>query len=291
MFEVDAVFTRLVGALVRAIMIVVVVLTPSLLLPGTTAEGAQMATLVALAFAAIILFEYGAKFPSLIEFRDAPPINRIRVVTLFLMLFGLCVISGSTHDDSTLSVVVTALGYVVGQALEFPYSPLSVIVSNLPTDVDPTVAAQIQAMAGLAILLTLISLFLFATLLRLRNWPNRGSSFNVWVNLPTFDPTAGGDVVKRLSRDGRVNIIFGIFAPFVIPLVAVMAASQLQVSILRSPQTMVWAITIWMFLPLSLIMRGQAMLRVARMIRSRRARLVAGVDTNASGSVLSSSAA
>ncbi|WP_341863137.1 hypothetical protein [Gymnodinialimonas sp. 57CJ19] len=291
MFEVDAVFTRLVGALLRAIMIIIVVLTPSLLLPGTTAEGAQMATLVALAFATIILFEYGAKCPSLIEFRDAPPINRIRAVALFLMLFGLSVISGSTHDGSTFSMVVTALGYVVGQALDFPYSPLRIIVTNLPADVDPTMAAQIQAMAGLAILLTLISLFLFATLLRLGNWPNRGSSFNVWINLPTFDPTAGGDVVKRLSRDGRVNIIFGIFAPFVIPVVAVMAASQLQVSILRSPQTMVWAITIWMFLPLSLIVRGQAMLRVARMIRSRRARLMAGVDINASGSVLSSSAA
>ena len=26
-------------------------------------------------------------------------------------------------------------------------------------------------------------------------------SFNVWINLPTFDPTTGGDVVERLERD------------------------------------------------------------------------------------------
>lgn len=284
-------FTRLVGALVRAIMIVVVILTPSLLIPGTGAEGAKMITLVALAFAMVIMFEYGAKFPGLIEFRDAPPFNRIRVISFFLTLFGLSVISGSNQDDSTLTVVISALGFLVGRALDFPYSPLRVVLDHLPAGVDGTIAAQIQAMAGLAVLITLISLFLFAALLRLEHWPNRGTAFNVWINLPTFDPTAGGDVVKRLTRDGRVNVIFGICAPFVIPVVAVMAANQLQVPVLGSPQTMVWAVAVWMFLPLSMIMRGQAMLRIARMIRARRARLVAGIDIDGPRSALSSSAA
>lgn len=284
-------FTRLVGALVRAIMIVVVILTPSLLIPGTGAEGAKMLTLVALAFAMIVLFEYGAKFPGLIEFRDAPPFNRIRIIALFLTLFGLSVISVSDQDGSTLTVVISALGFLVGRALDFPYSPLRLVLEQLPAGVDITTAAQIQAMAGLAVLITLLSLFLFSALVRLEHWPNRGSAFNVWINLPTFDPTAGGDVVKRLNRDGRVNIIFGIFAPFVIPAVLVMGANQLQVPVLGSPQTMVWAVTIWMFLPLSLIMRGQAMLRIARMIRARRARLVAGIGTEGPRTALSSSAA
>lgn len=284
-------FTRLVGALVRAIMIVVVILTPSLLIPGTSAEGAQMVTLVALAFAMVTAFEYGAKFPGLIEFRDAPPFNRIRVIALFLTLFGLSVITGSGTDGSTLTVVINALGFLVGRAMDFPYSPLRLVPDHLPQGVDVAVVARIQAMAGLAVLITLIALFLFAALIRLEQWPNRGTAFNVWVNLPTFDPTAGGDVVKRLNRDGRVNIIFGIFAPFVIPVVAVMGANQLQVPVLGSPQTMVWAITAWMFLPLSLIMRGQAMLRIARMIRARRARLVAGVDSEAPRSAFPSSAA
>lgn len=283
--------TRLVGALLRAIMIVVVILTPSLLIPGTNDEGAQMIMLVALALAMVTAFEYGAKFPGLIEFRDAPPFNRIRVIALFLTLFGLSVISVSDQDGSTLTVVVTALGFLVGRALDFPYSPLRIVIDYLPQGLDLTIAAQIQAMAGLAVLITLIGLFLFAALIRLEHWPGRGSAFNVWVNLPTFDPTAGGDVVKRLNRDGRVNVIFGICAPFVIPVVSVMGANQFQVDIVGSPHTMVWAITVWMFLPLSLIMRGQAMLRIARMIRARRARLVAGVATDSMGSSLPSSSA
>lgn len=284
-------FTRLVGALVRAIMIVVVILTPSLLIPGTGAEGAKMLTLVALAFAVVVLFEYGAKYPGLIEFRDAPPFNRIRIIALFLTLFGLSVICVGDRDGATLNVVLSALGYLVGRVLDFPYSPLRLVLDQLPAGIDASLAAQVQAMAGLAVLITLLSLFLFSALLRLEHWPNRGMPFNVWINLPTFDPTAGGDVVKRLNRDGRVNVIFGIFAPFIMPVVSVLGANQLQVPVFGSPQSMVWALTIWMLLPLSLIMRGQAMLRIARMIRARRARLVAGIDVDGPRSPLSSSAA
>lgn len=284
-------FTRLVGALVRAIMIVVVLLTPSLLIPGTDAESAQMITLIGLALAMVILFEYGAKFPGLIEFRDAPPFNRIRVIALFLTLFGLSVITGSDQSDSTLTLVISALGFLIGRALDFPYSPLQVVLEQLPQGLDSTIAEQFQAMAGLAFLITLLALFLFSALLRLEHWPNRGAAFNVWVNLPTFDPTAGGDVVQRLNRDGRLNIIFGICAPFLMPVVAVMAANQLQVPVLGAPQTTVWAVTLWMFFPLSLIMRGQAMLRIARMIRARRARMVAGVHADAPASAVPSSPA
>ena len=284
-------FTRLAGAIVRAIFIVIVILTPSLLAPGSSAEGAQMVTLIALAFATITAFEYGAKYPGLIEFRDAPPFNRIRIVALFLILFGLSVISDAGADDSTLTMVITALGYLVGRALDFPYSPLRLVLEQLPEGIDPSMSIRIQAMAGLSALVTMISLFLFSALIRLEHWPHRGSSFNVWVNLPTFDPTAGGDVVKRLKRDGNVNIIFGLFAPFIIPVVAVMGANQLQMPVIGSAQMMIWAVTLWMFLPLSLVMRGQAMLRIARMIRARRARLVASVDADALPSAMRSSAA
>lgn len=284
-------FTRLVGAIVRAMMIVIVILTPSLLIPGSSAGSAQLVTLVALALAIVTAFEYGAKHPGLIEFRDAPPFNRIRIVALFLILFGTSVISGMSTDGSTLTMVIAALGFLVGNALDFPFSPLTIVLEQLPPGIDPTIGARLQAMAGLSVLITLISLFIFSALVRLEHWPNRNTAFNVWINLPTFDPTAGGDVVKRLNRDAHVNIIFGLFAPFIIPMVAVLGAAQLGMPVLGSPQMMVWAVTLWMFLPLSLIMRGQAMLRIARMIRARRARLVAGINVDAPRAALPSSPA
>ena len=281
-------FTRLAGALLRAILIVLVILTPSLLVPGANGEDAKVITLAALAFAAVTLLEYGAKFPALIEFRDAPPFNRIRIIAMMLTLFGLSIIIGVDHEGTTLSVVMTALGLVVGRTLDFPFSPLRLVLDHLPENMDAIAATKVQSMAGLAVLIAMLSLFIFSIMIRSGAWPNRASPFNVWINLPTFDPTAGGDVITRLNRDGRVNVIFGIFSPFVIPVVAVMAANQMGASVVGSPQTMVWAITIWMFLPLSLLMRGMAMIQVARMIRARRARLIAGVDADAPKSALPS---
>jgi hypothetical protein len=139
---------------------------------------------------------------------------------------------------------------------------------------------QIKAMAGIATLVMLFSIFCFALLIRLNQWPNRGSSFNVWINLPTFDPTTGGDVVKRLRRDSLVNVILGVFAPFVLPVVAVVAANHIEINVLSSPHALVWGITLWMFIPLSMLMRGLAMSRVADMIGQRRARLTASVASD-----------
>jgi hypothetical protein len=81
--EVEYVLTQLVGAIARALIAVVVIATPSLLIPGTTPEGTQVVTLVALALGVFVGMEYAATYPGLVEFRDAPPFNRVRILTLF----------------------------------------------------------------------------------------------------------------------------------------------------------------------------------------------------------------
>ena len=106
--------------------------------------------------------------------------------------------------------------------------------------------------------------------MRVGGWPRRDRPFNVWVNLPTFDPTSGGDVVARLRRDARVNIAIGFLLPFIIPAVVQTASVGFQPLGVASSQTMIWTMTLWAFLPASLFMRGIAMGRVAEMILARR---------------------
>jgi hypothetical protein len=278
--EVVTVLSRLMGALLRAVLVVVVVSTPSLLIPGTTEEGAQVVMLIALALGAFTVVEYGATYPALIEFRDAPPFNRVRILSLFVMLIVLSLVAGG-GSDSTFILVLNALGLLLGHALEFAWSPMSVVLTHLPADAPPVSELQVKVMAGLAIFITLTALVIFALLLRLQHWPNRGQAFNVWVNLPTFDPTTGGDVVPRLIRDARVNIILGLTATFILPIVGLEIADHFELLLLTSPQVMVWGIALWMFLPLSTFMRGLAMARIADMIRERRSRLVASVMSDA----------
>ena len=65
----------------------------------------------------------------------------------------------------------------------------------LPPEAPISHIRLVRDTAGIAYFISLFTLAFFVVLQRVRRWPTRAGTFNVWVNLPTFDPTAGGDVV------------------------------------------------------------------------------------------------
>lgn len=272
---------QLTSAVVRAILVLIVISTPSLLLPAQSPDGGQVVMLVAL-FAAIFTFsEYASTYPSLIEFRDAPPFNRVRLIGMFITLFLLSLVAGSSEGPETLNLIVNATGLVLAHALDFAYSPIWLLQVYLPENATTADLTLLRTMGGLSFLVGLVTISIFAVIMRLKSWPNPNTSFNVWVNLPTFDPTAGGDVVARLTRDSRINLILGCALPFLMPVLSSYGIENLQISVSRSPQLMVWLVGLWSFLPVSMLMRGLAMGRVAQMITERRKRLVRDMDENA----------
>ncbi|MEO1196046.1 MAG: hypothetical protein AAFX45_07735, partial [Pseudomonadota bacterium] len=165
-----------------------------------------------------------------------------------------------------------AIGRLIGHVIDFPYSPVRLVVLMLPADATVAQIELVRASAGLAYLISLVTLALFLIVQRLIRWPLGSGSFNVWVNLPTFDPTAGGDVVERLARDARFNIALGFLLPFVMPAVVNAAASLFGAVSLDNPHTLIWTVAAWAFLPASLFMRGIAMGRISVMIREKRKR-------------------
>lgn len=265
----DAV-SRLTGAIVRAVLIMVLVATPSLLMADVGTDTRQMVALIALFLGALTLVEYAATFPSLIEFRHAPPFNRIRYLSLFLTVFVLSLITRTDADPSQFTLLLQALGREMGEMIDFPYSPVRLVVLTVSADLGQVHLDQVRTAAGISYIVSLVMLALFVLIIRAGHWPARGSSFNVWLNLPTFDPTAGGDVVHRLDRDARVNIALGFLLPFLMPAVVQAATSGIAPITLENPQVMIWTMAAWSFLPASLFMRGIAMGRVAEMIREQR---------------------
>lgn len=263
-------FSRLAGAILRAILVALLIATPSLLLPSSSPETTQIVTLIALFSAALVVFEYASVYPSLIEFRDAPPFNRVRFMSLFVTVFLLSVISRGQIEPTNLTQFVQAVGGLIGYAIDFPYSPVRLVLQMFPTDTSADNIFMVRTAAGLSYLISLITLTIFIIILRLQGWPVQGRSFNVWVNLPTFDPTAGGDVVVRLIRDARLNIILGFVLPFLTPVVVSSASTLFTPVTVGSPQTLIWTVSAWAFLPASLFMRGIAMHRIAEMIREQR---------------------
>jgi hypothetical protein len=264
------VISRLAYAVLRAVLVVILVSIPSLLIPGVSPDTAQIVALVALFGAILTIVEYTSDYPGLIEFRDAPPFNRIRFASIFAVVLILSIILRGEYSESSLSSLMQAVGALIGYVIDFPYSPVRLVVLMLPEDTDAAQIERVRTAAGMGYLISLVTLTIFLIVLRLQNWPLANGSFNVWINLPTFDPTAGGDVVERLERDARFNIALGFLLPFLMPAAVKAAGSAFGAISLENPQTLIWTVTAWAFLPTSLFMRGIAMSRVASMIDEKR---------------------
>ena len=266
---------RITGAAARGTLVALLLATPALLLPNIAKDSSQVVMLMAMLAGLLTFAEYNSKSPSIVEFRDAAPFNRLRFVALFTTVFMLSLITKGKTDPTAVTNALTSIGLIVGNAIDFPYSPVRLVVLMLLNTSENDIVSAVLTSAGLSYLISLIAMTAFLILVRVLNWPSRKGAFNVWINLPLFDPTAGGDVLVRLRRDARFNIAFGFLLPFFIPAVVKMAADLIHPIRLENPQTLIWTMSAWAFLPASMIMRGIAMGKIADMIEEKRRRTYA----------------
>jgi hypothetical protein len=267
-----AMFSRLAGAIIRAMLVTGLVAAPYVALSGTVTGTGDVVVFLALAAAVFTVVEYGAVAPSILEFRDAPPFNRLRFVALFAILATLVTLQHDETGASTLTRLVTVLGARASELIDFPFSPVRLAVLMLPPDATPDLVTDVRNAAGVSYILSLGMLAAFWYCIRVTGWPAREGGFNIWINMPTFDPMAGGDIVVRLKRDGHVNLVLGFLLPFIIPVVVKLVASDSEMVSLTDPQVLIWTMTAWAYLPAILLMRGMALLRIARMVEAQRAR-------------------
>lgn len=272
------VIKRLVSAAARAFLVSLLIAMPAMILPGVASDTVQMVALLSLVAAMLTFVEYVSEYPSLVEFRDAPPFNRMRFIALFVTVLLLCLISRGQVHPNQFSDALTTVGARLGNAMDFPFSPVRLMVLMAPPTSGFEEVQMLRIHAGLAYLISLVTLLVFGTLVRLLDWPIRKGAFNFWVNLPLFDPTAGRDILRRLKRDSHVNVALGFLLPFIIPAVLKLAAVYSTSLTLTDPQTLIWTMSAWAFLPASLIMRGVALMRIADLIEEKRRRAYAQAE-------------
>lgn len=261
---------KIAGAILRAVLVALVVAAPSLVVPDPTGGTSEVIALVALCFGVFVFIEYVSTYPSLLEFRDAPPFNRLRFLSLTLTVGLVSVICRGVILPSTLSDFVAATGGFFGYYLNFPYSPVRLFVLMLETKSDSSYNQLVLSIAGISYTITLLTVVVFACMLLFTRWPSNRKPFNVWINLPTFDPTAGGDVVAQLGQDARINASLGFLLPFLLPLAVYLVSALWKPVALVTPQSLIWTVTAWSVLSTNLLMRGIAMARIAAMINHSR---------------------
>ncbi|MEP5152680.1 hypothetical protein [Planktotalea sp.] len=267
--------TKIFSAAMRALLVWVLIVTPTLVLTGAAGDNSPLVVFIAVLAAFFTFVEYYSDYPSIVEFRFAAPFNRHRFVTIFAIVFLLSLVCKGIFEPTSLTLYVRHWGDLLGQSIDVPYSPVRLVVLMLNENASIELVETVRTAAGLSYSISLLSLVVFVLLVRVAKWPSKSGAFNVWVNLPLFDPTGGGDVLVRLKRDANINIIFGFLLPFLIPAVVKTATDLVGNLSMDDPHTLIWTMTAWAFLPASMIMRGIAMGRIAEMIEEKRRRAYA----------------
>jgi hypothetical protein len=272
---------RVAGGIVRAILVAGLILAPLLLLPDQSEHVVQTMLVLALCAVAFTLWEYAATVPALVEFRGAPPFNRARFTVLLLALVFVALLCRDAHDPSTLSGLVRAIGLRFGDLLDFPLSPVRLVVWLLPPGTAPGAVAEIRAAAGLSTLAALLGVLGFGTAIAVRRWPGgklpRNAQNGVvggefYRNLPAYDPAPAADLAARLRRDGSLNLTLGAALPYLAPPAGLLLGRLHGISLLQSDLLLVWTFSLWAFLPACLVLRGMALRRVARHLEAGRSR-------------------
>ncbi|MFY9240521.1 MAG: hypothetical protein WAO78_16930 [Roseovarius sp.] len=269
---------KLTGAVLRAFLVALLLAMPSLLLPSAASDTNQIVVLISVLAGAMVFMEYTSRAPSIIEFRFAAPFNRMKFGFGAVGLLACCLIMRGAETPGSWSVLLTQLSGVMAAGLDFPYSPVRLLLSLLPPSISEGDTQLIRLLAALCYGLSMVMVFVFLALVRIWGWPVRRGAFNVWLNLPLFDPTGGGDVVVRLHRDSALNLSLGFLLPFLLPALVVVLVNFFDRSTLLSPQTVIWMIVIWAFVPAGMIMRGLALHRVAELITAKRRRAYAKAE-------------
>lgn len=269
---------KLTSAITRAFLVALVIAMPALIIPSANADGYQFAFICGIFGAALVFVEYFATYPSIIEFRNAPPFNRIRFFSIMFCVFVLSCVASNQIAPNALNGLLTSVATIIGRMTDFPYSPVRLILLVLPASSSAETTDAVRIAAGLCYTISLISLLIFFFVVRVLDWPARNGAFNVWVNLPLFDPTTGGDVLPRLIRDGRLNIVAGALLPFLFPALLELSGTVISDRLTQNPQSLIWTMVIWSFFPATMVMRGIAMLRVAGMIDEHRKRAYAAAQ-------------
>lgn len=254
---------------------------PSLILPSVATDTAQFVVILGLLAAILVFFEYHGRCPSILEFRFAPPYNRLKFGFVAAAIIVMSVITRNAEDPGSWSVLLTKIGTGVADVLDFPYSPVRLVLEILRPGTDLQTIELLRIYTALSYGLSLVMVCSFIVLVRFSGWPVRRGAFNVWLNLPLFDPTAGGDVVERLNRDASINISLGFLLPFLLPALVLVASSFFDQFTTIGAQTLIWVTGAWAFVPASMIMRGIATNRIAELITAKRRRAYANAEANA----------
>ena len=256
------------GAIPRAAVAALLVAAPALVLPQVGVGAVEISLIVALLVSLLVLFEYGATAPALVDFRFAPPANRMRFAVAALAMAPTLAFVWALGADGALASALRGAGRALGEALGGPGTPAGFVAEVLrrPAALAPDPA--VQAAAALASTAAWVATAGFAAVIWFGRWPGPFDAFDRFVNLPTFEPVTGPDAPGRLAGRALMVMATGFAAPFGALAAASLIVRNYDADAFASPLALVWLLTLWAAAPGAVILRGVALLKLSRLIRA-----------------------
>jgi len=252
-----------VGALIRALILAVIIAAPSFILPDIPNVARELTLIIAAIIAAFALFEYASKSPGFVDFRFAPPYNRFRVGILAGLAIGLSLLvrASITGNADILALADWSITYAVT-----PNSPAEFALAKI-AEFETSSSTQLLTRVFSAAFLISVSLTgVMSLLLWVFKWPFGRTTFNLWVNLPTFAPAEVSLTGRRLRRDGWLNIILAFALFYATPFAFSQAQNMLGPDLFGDSHSLVWVATIWAFLPALMFIRGTSLIKISRIL-------------------------
>ncbi|MFO7854623.1 MAG: hypothetical protein R6V44_05295 [Paracoccaceae bacterium] len=207
----------------------------------------------------MVLFEYGARTPALVDFRFAPPFNRLRFATFLLTL------AAATAAASWPAA--GRLGLTLAEAMAGAASPVDLAAWAVTRDSAPRPDPALRAIGALTLVAALSGLAGAGAWIWFGEWPGDPERFNRWMNLPTFEPSDEGDAAPWLRRQGGLAALIGLALPVALTGLGAGASRLFAADLFAAPLAQVWAATIWAGLPACVLLRAVALLKLARIAR------------------------
>ncbi|MEM7240769.1 MAG: hypothetical protein AAF429_01155 [Pseudomonadota bacterium] len=265
-WDAEIVLTRFYFAALRAAFVAFVILLVSSDVENLgTAEGDLFVIFLALIAFIIVVFEYAAKIPVVLEFRYARPYNMFRAaiaLVIIATLMGFSEIPRPLFPDRSIFGDFVALlsgppfpGYFILRALDYdPQAGSFWLYEN-------TIPASLFGFA--------VALF-GGIWLWVSNWPLGREGFDLWKNMPNFHPTSGKRATELLLRSVIFQALTILMFPYLFAYLLGFLSNVLGFNFQQSPVFSFWLIFTGLLIPILLFFKSIAFLKLCLLAENLR---------------------
>ncbi|MGB0959117.1 MAG: hypothetical protein ACPGVK_02610 [Halocynthiibacter sp.] len=256
-------FTRLLGAFLRAIIVTMVLVVPTLSFPEEALGDEQLMSIVSLLFGVMVFFEYATKYPSFLEYCHAAPFNRLRASVLVVSMLAMVLVFSTLTVSSSAGTLVVWAGGAISSVVTVVVDPDTVFLwdfshatSSAERAVAPVAVAAAWGVCAIGALLVMVYLSVIG-------WCAGNKRFDFYANLPMFTVSDDSLLPKMLRRSGYKCMLASLISPVLIPLTLYALYVQFGFNAAHSIQNMIWIGTVWAFVPMNFMLLAYSRFIVA----------------------------